>query len=100
MASRSRGGGGTEATGPERRMQPASASAVMAAIIEIRNARTTRTGVIPHNETPPVLHWLWLTNRVQSHSGARLFGANPESGDIAHDPSHRDSGISRPRFAG
>ena len=44
-------------------MQPASASAVMAAIMENRNARTTRTGAIPQSETALVLHRLWLTKR-------------------------------------
>src|SRR3954471_9952324 len=55
---------GCTATGAERRMQPDKASAVMAAMIEYRNARATRTGAIPHNETAPVLHRLWLTIRV------------------------------------
>src|SRR5438270_5367624 len=45
-------------------MQPASASAVIATMTEYRNARATRTGAIPHNETAPVLHRLWLINRV------------------------------------
>src|SRR5947209_8294055 len=43
-------------------MQPASASAVIATMTEYRNARATRTGAIPHNETAPVLHRLWLIN--------------------------------------
>src|SRR5436305_15340963 len=70
MLSRSPRGAAT-ATGPERRMHPANASAVIAAIMENRNARTTRTGVIPHNETSPVLHRLWLINRILRHGRAR-----------------------------
>jgi hypothetical protein len=56
-------------------MQPDKASAVMTAIIEYRNARATRTGAIPHNETAPVLHRLWLINRVCPclGRGAALF---------------------------
>src|ERR1039458_4250603 len=55
--------GGPIATGAVVRMQPDKASAVMAAMIGSRNARATRTGAIPHSETAPVLHRLWLTNR-------------------------------------
>src|SRR5215475_14819214 len=58
----SRLGWGATATGAVRRMQPDSASAVMAAMIGRRNARATRTGVIPQSETALVLHPLWLTN--------------------------------------
>jgi hypothetical protein len=54
-------------------MQPDKASAVMAAMIEYRNARATRTGAIPHNETAPVLHRLWLTNRVLPSRHGRAF---------------------------
>src|SRR5260370_23406436 len=50
------------ATGAVVCMQPDSASAVMMAMIGNRNARATRTGAIPHSETVPVLHRLWLTN--------------------------------------
>jgi hypothetical protein len=60
-------------------MQPDKASAVMAAMIEYRNARATRTGAIPHNETAPVLHRLWLINRFESFRGALLArNRNPE----------------------
>src|SRR4051794_5442765 len=45
-------------------MQPDKASAVMAAMIDNRKTRATRTGPIPHNETAPVLHLGWLINRV------------------------------------
>src|SRR3954471_22447794 len=72
MASRSLRGD-TVATGPDRRMQPARATTVRAAIIENRNARTTRTGVIPHNETAPVLHRLWLINRIHRVPDAAAF---------------------------
>src|SRR6185503_18784400 len=41
-------------------MHPDRASAVMIAVIGILNARTTRTGAIPQNETAPVLHRVWL----------------------------------------
>ncbi len=50
------------ATGPGVCMQPDRASAVMMAVIGIRNTRATRTGAIPHSETALVLHRLWLTN--------------------------------------
>src|SRR4051794_17161797 len=73
MASRSLRGD-TVATGPDRRMQPARASAVRAAIMENRNARTTRTGVIPHNETAPVLHRLWLINGFDRRHGRACPG--------------------------
>src|SRR5262249_5501168 len=53
---------GAAATGAVRRMQPDSASAVMAAMIGRRNARATRTGAIPPSEIALVLHPLWLTN--------------------------------------
>src|SRR3979411_1478533 len=62
MESRSPCGCAT-ATGPDERMQPDKASAVMMAMIDNRNARATRTGAIPHSETTLVLHRLWLTNR-------------------------------------
>src|ERR1700682_1146125 len=62
MESRSPCGCAT-ATGPDERMQPGKASAVMMAMIGNRNARATRTGAIPHSETALVLHRLWLTNR-------------------------------------
>src|SRR5882757_9324800 len=62
MESRSPGACAT-ATGPDVRMQPDKASAVTMAKIGNRNARATRTGAIPHSETAPVLHRLWLTNR-------------------------------------
>src|SRR3982750_1729480 len=61
MASRSPCG--ATATGPAVRMHPDSASAVMIAVIENRNARATRTGAIPQSETVLVLHRLWLTKR-------------------------------------
>src|ERR1700712_3974637 len=64
-------------------MQPDKASAVMAAMIEYRNARPTRTGAIPHNETAPVLHRLWLINRVACVPDAvqRFFSGAPQSRD-------------------
>src|SRR5713226_6353980 len=54
---------GASATDVVVRMQPDSASAVTMAMIGNRNARATRTGAIPHGETTPVLHRLWLTIR-------------------------------------
>src|ERR1035438_10500258 len=70
MASRSLCGCAI-ATGPVACMQPDKASAVMAAIIGNRNARATRTLTIPHSETAPVLHRLWLTNRFCAVVGMR-----------------------------
>src|ERR1700737_4560589 len=70
MESRSPGACAT-ATGPDVRMQPDKASAEMAAMIGNRNARATRTGAIPHSETAPVLHRLWLTNRFFAAARAR-----------------------------
>src|SRR5262249_41221461 len=74
----SRVGWGATATGAVRRMQPDSASAVMAAMIGRRNARATRTGAIPQSETALVLHLLWLTNggwttspRIRPRQGLR-----------------------------
>src|SRR5258708_30932393 len=65
-------------------MQPDNASAVMMAMIGNRNARATRTGAIPHNETAPVLHRLWLTNRVECVPDAvqHLFVMHRRAGSV------------------
>src|SRR5665213_997088 len=63
--------GCASATGPVACMQPDRASAVMAAIIDNRNARATRTLAIPHSETALVLHQLWLTNRFSAVTGGK-----------------------------
>src|SRR3954467_15429378 len=69
MASRSPCG--ATATSPAVRMHPDSASAVMIAVIDNRNARATRTGAIPQSETALVLHRLWLTKGFYGWLGGR-----------------------------
>jgi hypothetical protein len=84
-------------------MQPDKASAVMTAMIEYRNARATRTGAIPHNETAPVLHRLWLTNRVETLVmpglvlGIHVFAASQQErrGWPGRSPAMTNIGIRR-----
>src|SRR5215475_11721763 len=103
----SRVGWGAAATGAVRRMQPDSASAVMAAIIDRRNARATRTGAIPQSETALVLHPLWLTNGFErDRSGlprpalaGRGLGCGAASANSIHrvrgEPPHPDRVVMR-----
>src|SRR6202035_5340737 len=94
-------------------MQPDKASAVMAAIIGNRNARATRTLAIPHSETAPVLHRLWLTNRFlpinvngrcgrpkRPHSAPGQATATARSGADAGADRAGHAGAAKPAIAG
>src|ERR1700682_4647839 len=93
------------ATGPDERMQPDRASAVMMAMIGNRNARATRTGAIPHSETALVLHRLWLTNRFsgggpESRKSRLSAGHAKRSGADAGADGARHAGAAKPAIAG